>query len=257
MVEFVEIEEARARGGVRMTVVTGVPSPWGEAAKGIWHVKKIPWVAVRMPPGQNPVTEWTGSTSAPVVMYEDEAPRGGWAEILLLAERLEPAPPLLPADPEARALCLGLAHEICGEMGLGWCRRLVGIDRGIATDGAEGFPAPIARYLAGKYGWHDGCGPVARRRVVEILGMLARRLHAQRDAGSGYYLGDGLTAIDLYSAAFLVLFAPLPPEQCPIPDALRAAFENVDDETRAALDPILLEHRDRVYAEHLELPIRL
>lgn len=257
MVQFVELEEARARGGVRMSVVTGVPSPWGEAAKGIWHVKKIPWVAVRMPPGENAVTEWTGSTSAPVVRYEDEAPRGGWAQILLLAERLEPTPPLLPADPETRALALGLAHEICGEMGLGWCRRLVGIDRGLATDGAEGFPAPIARYLAGKYGWYEGCGELARRRVVEILGMLARRLHAQRDAGSPYYLGDALGAVDLYSATFLVLFAPLPPEHCPLPDALRATFENVDDETRAALDPILLEHRDRIYAEHLELPIQL
>jgi len=257
MVEFVEFEEARARGGVRMTVVTGVPSPWGEAAKGIWHVKKVPWVAVRMPPGENPVTEWTRSTSAPVVMYEEEAPRGAWNEILLLAERLAPAPALLPADPEERALCLGLAHEICGEMGLGWCRRLDGIARSFATDGAEGFVLPIAQYLAPKYGWREGLGEVARRRVVDVLGMLARRLRAQRDAGSPYYFAGGLSALDVYSATFMVMFQPLPPEQCPIPDALRATFETMDDETRAALDPILLEHRDRVYAEHLELPITL
>lgn len=257
MIEFVELAEARARGGLRMTVVTGVPSPWGEAAKGLWHVKKIPWVAVRMPPGENPVTEWSGSTSAPVAIYEDEAPRPGWADILHLAERLEPTPPLLPADPEARALALGFAHEICGENGLAWCRRIDGIARSFATDGAEGFLLPVARYLAPKYGWREGLGEEAHRRVIEILGLLARRLHAQQEAGSPYYFGDALSAVDIYSATFLVMFQPLPQAQCPIPDPLRKTFETMDDEMRAALDPILLAHRDRIYAEHLELPLTL
>jgi glutathione S-transferase len=257
MVEFVELEEARARDGLRMTVVIGVPSPWGEAAKGIWHVKKIPWVAVRMPPGENEVTRWTGSTSAPVAMYEDEPPRPRWDDLLHLAERLEPTPPLLPADPDERALCLGLAAEICGEMGLGWCRRLDGIARSFATDGAEGFALPIARYLAPKYGWRDGLGELARRRVIDVLGLLSRRLRAQQQRGSRYYFGGALSAVDVYSATFIAMFAPLPPEHCPMPDALRATFETMDDETRAALDPILVEHRDRVYAEHLELPLTL
>ena len=254
MIEFVDVEEARARGGLRMTVVGGLPSPWGEAAKGILYVKKIPWVAVRMPPGENEVTRWTGSTSAPVAMYEDEAPRGGWVDILHLAERLEPTPPLLPADPEDRALCLGLATEICGEMGLGWCRRLDGIARSLATDGAEGFALPIAQYLGAKYGWRDGLGELAHRRVIDVLGVLARRLRARREAGSRYYFGEDLSAVDIYSATFVAMFAPLPPEHSPMPDAMRAAFETVDGETRAALDPILLEHRDHVYAAHLELP---
>ena len=125
MVEFVEVAEAKTRSGLRMSCVGGVPSPWGEAAKGILHVKQIPWVGIRLAPGNAELVEWTGAASAPVAMYEDEPPRSGWAEILLLAERLEPAPPLIPADPAARALCFGLAHEICGEMGLGWCRREV------------------------------------------------------------------------------------------------------------------------------------
>lgn len=257
MVEFVGIEEARARDGWRMTLVNGVPSPWGEAAKGILHVKKIPCLAVRQRAGDAEVVAWSGSTSAPVAVYDAEPPRGGWAEILLLAERVAPAPPLLPADPEARALCLGWSHEICGEMGLGWCRRLVGIDRGLTTDGAEGFATPVARYLGEKYGWREGCGDLAQRRVIELLGMLSRRLHAQRDAGSPYYLGHDLSALDVYSASFMVLFRPLPDPQCPMPPALRASFETLDEATRAALDPILIEHRDRIYAEHLELPIQL
>ena len=35
-VEFVDFEEARQRDGLRMVVVSGVPSPWGEAAKGLY-----------------------------------------------------------------------------------------------------------------------------------------------------------------------------------------------------------------------------
>jgi glutathione S-transferase len=256
MLEYVDLAQARHRPGLRMSVVAGVPSPWSEAAKGILHVKKIPCALVRMPPGENDVTDWTGQTSAPVALYEDEPPRGGWDQILFLAERLAPEPRLVPAEFESRAWLLGMCRELCGEQGLGWCRRLDGIDQGLASDGARGFPRPVAEYLAAKYGWYEGCGPEARRRVVGILRMLAARLHAQRATGSPYYLGERLGALDIYSAAFLVMFRPLPPEQCPMPAALRERFEALDDQTRAALDPILVEHRDRIYAEHLPLPVQ-
>jgi len=33
--QYVSVDEAIKRSGVRMVVVGGVPSPWGEAAKGI------------------------------------------------------------------------------------------------------------------------------------------------------------------------------------------------------------------------------
>jgi len=254
-VEFVDFAEARTRHGLRMVVVSGVPSPWGEAAKGILHVERIPWVAVRLDTSDAELVEWAGEPSGPVAVLDDEPPRSGWAEILLLAERLAPAPSLLPDDAADRALAFGLAHEICGEQGLGWTRRLQGIHAGL-TSGA-GFPEPVAHYLAGKYGYRaedaDGYG----ERVIALLRMLAGRLRRQREAGSRFYVGRALSAVDLYSAAFMALFAPLPPEQCPMPDALRATFESVDDETAAALDPILLEHRDAVYADFLELPLTL
>ncbi len=38
---YLSVEEAIRRGGLRMVVVGGVPSPWGEAAKGLLHVKGI------------------------------------------------------------------------------------------------------------------------------------------------------------------------------------------------------------------------
>lgn len=254
-VEFVDFEAARERSGLRMVVVSGVPSPWGEAAKGILHVKGIPWVAVRLDSANDAMAEWTGQRSGPVAIYENEAPRGGWAEILLLAERLAPEPSLLPADPGERAMAFGLAHEICGEMGLGWCRRLQGVHAGLRGEG--GFREPIAGYLAAKYGYREQESRLYDARVGELLQMLARRLHVQREAGSRFYLGAALSAVDLYSAAFMALFRPLSPEQCPMPEAVRAAFGTLDPATEKALDPILIEHRDGVYGEFLELPLSL
>ena len=259
--EIVSVEEAKSQRGLRLVYVAGVPSPWGEAAKGILHVKQIPFVAVRMNPGDAAVTEWTGSTSAPVAFYQDEAPRGGWAEILLLAERLAPKPALLPKDPAERALALGLSHEICGEMGLGWARRIEGIHDSIATDGARGFPVPVAHYLGKKYGYHGddtgNNGVECKQRVLDLLRMLSSRLADQHELGSSYYVGKSLTAVDIYSAAFMSLFSPLPAEQCPMPDAMRAAFAGMDEHVAGALDPALIAHRDAIYAEHLALPLTL
>ena len=87
--------------------------------------------------------------------------------------------------------------------------------------------------------------------------MLSARLKAQRAAGSRYYVGDALTAVDIYGATAMALFRPLPQEQCRMHPASREAFEMRDPATDAALDPILMEHRDMVYAEHLELPLSL
>lgn len=58
-VEYVEFAQARSADGLRMVVVTGVPSPWGEAAKGILHVKQIPWLAVRLDQGSDELADWT------------------------------------------------------------------------------------------------------------------------------------------------------------------------------------------------------
>ncbi len=255
--EFVEISEAKERTGLRLVTVAGVPSPWSEAAKGIFHVKKLPCALARMKPNDAEVLEWTGSPSAPIAIYESEAPRTGWAEILLLAERLAPEPALLPRDPAERALAMGIAHEICGEMGLGWCRRLAGVASALEPDGDPGYPEPVAHYLGAKYGFRPGCGPEVRQRVLDLLGMLGARLRAQRDAGSRYLMGASLTAVDIYSATFAFLFAALDPRDCPLPDPVRAFFSAIGDEVAGAIDPLWIEHRDFIYREHLELPVQL
>lgn len=244
------MEEAIARKGLRMVVVGGVPSPWGEAAKGILHVKAIDWVAVRLVYDSEPLKRWAGQRSGPVAIYDNEAPRAGWAEILLLAERLAPTRSLIPADAAERALMFGLAREICGEDGLGWARRLQLIHLGLQRRG--GFRENVALYLGREYGYTPDLGAASDDRAAALLRLLATRL---KTSGGRYYFGDTLTAVDIYSATFMALFRPLAPEQCAMDKASRAAFVTRDPVTDAALDPILLQHRDRMYAEHLELPL--
>ena len=253
--DYISVEEAIKRPGVRMVVVGNVPSPWGEAAKGILHVKRIEWAAVRLIYDSELLKEWAGQRSGPILIYDDERPRSGWAEILLFAERLAPAPPLVPAEPTERALVFGLAHEICGEDGLGWSRRLQLIHAGLNKTG--GFPERVSKYLSKKYGYRPEAGAAAGARVAALLAMLIARLKAQRETGSGFYVGKGLTAVDIYSATFTAMFEPLPEAQCKMDASTRTAFSERDELIEAALDPILFEHRDMIYQKYLELPLSL
>ena len=41
-----------------------------------------------------------------------------------------------------------------------------------------------------------------------------------------------------------------------MPEMLRAGYAVTDPETLEAADPILLSHRDFIYEQHLELPLR-
>ena len=253
--EYVEIDEAIAANGLRMVVVAQVPSPWGEAAKGIFHIKKVPFKAVRLVYDNDALPKWAGELSGPVAVYEEEKPRSGWAQILFLAERLAPTPSLLPTDAAARALTLGLSHELIGEQGLAWSRRLHMVHLGI--NDAGGFNSKAAHYLAKKYGYTPELGAAAAARTIELLKMLTARLRSQKGAGSSYYVGDSLTAADVYAATALATLAPLPEAQCAMRASTRTAFETLDAPTRDALDPILLAHRDMMYEQHLELPLRL
>ena len=73
--------------------------------------------------------------------------------------------------------------------------------------------------------------------------------------GVPYFVGDALSAVDIYWTAFANLLAPLPSSQCPIPEEMRPMFEASDPQIRAALDPILIEHRDRIFAAHFRAPM--
>lgn len=254
--EYASVEDALQRTGLRMIVVGGIPSPWGEAAKGIFHVKGLDWTAVRLDYTSDALKQWTGGRrDAPVAIFEDEPPRHAWDQILALTERLAPEPALLPAKPAERALAVGLARDVCGEGGLCWTRRLQLVHAGLQGQG--GFPPKVAAYLARKYGYSPedaaGYGP----RVAEQLARLAARLQAQHGSGSRYLFGHALTAIDIYTATAMAMFSPLPEALCKMDSITRTVFATLDAATRAALAPPLLAHRDMMYGEHLATPLSL
>lgn len=254
MARWIDVEEARAASGLRLVLTVGVPGPWSEAAKGILHVKGLPFVRVRQELGgeNRALREWTGQASAPVAAWNDEPPCTTSLGILFLAERLAPDPPLLPADPDERARMLGYCHELVGEQGLGWTRRLMTLQQAIEAAGGAP-PEEIAR-LAARYGYSPEAAAAAPARVTALLDLFARLLARQRAAGSRFLFGERLSALDIYWATFAALLEPLPEELCPMPRSIRRAY-TLEGELRAALDPALLEHRDFIYREYLELPV--
>ncbi len=260
MMDYIGIEEAQQRTGLRLVLTVGVPGPWGEAAKGVFHVKKIPYLAVAQLGGQanDELRAWTGHDNAPQAIYEAERPRIHVSEILFLAERLEPNPPLIPTDPGERATAFGLLHELGGEMGFAWCRRLQ-LFHPILTLPEGAVPAPLVESvsrMAAKYGYSPEQAALADQRVVEILELLSDTLRQQRDRGSGFLVGDRLSAVDIYWATFAAMVEPLPHDQCPMDDMLRGSYTLSDENALAAVDPLLLAHRDRIYRDSLELPLQ-
>lgn len=252
--EYVEVEQARGMPGLRLVLTRDVPGPWGEAAKAFFQVKGLPFVAAAQIGGgaNEALRAWTGQTSAPVAAWNDEPPVWALDDILFLAERLAPEPALIPGDPAERALLLGLAHEITGRDGLGWARRLCLFELNLGDRPAPDGPAGD---LPRRYGWAPGAGPAARRRVIEVLGLLRDQLERQRERGSAWMVGERLSALDLIWAAFATMLAPFPHELCPMSEPMRALYDHRTPDVEAALDPLLLEHRERVYREHLTLPL--
>lgn len=255
MGDWISIREARARRGLRLVLLRGFPSPWSLAARGILELKKIPFVKVHRtaedPPGS--LLEWTHQDGSPVAVYESERPRSGWAEILLLAERLEAEPPLIPRDESDRAVMFGLAHEILGEMGLVWCRRLVGL---APRQEAQPDDPEVAAYVY-KYGSGPMETSMAAERVTEVLGLLSRQLRRQQEAGREFLVGDRLSAADIYWAVGANLLSPLPDEELPLAAAVRQAILDQAEPLRSALDPALLAHQRLIHRRFLRTPIEL
>lgn len=255
--EYLDVEEARTRHDPMLVLTEGVAGPWGEAAKAILDWKRISWTAVRQIAAEpnEALAAWTGQSSAPVLLLPEEAPHLTLRQILFAAERTEPARPLLPPDAESRAQLLGLCGELHLEMGLGWCRRLMMLDTYLGGR-LSGEPAMAGlERLALKYGYFPDCLPVARARVLEILQAFSTRMLRQEMAGSLFLFGESLTALDLIWASFSNLVVPLAPEDCPMPEHQRAAYTHGDSEILAAIDPVLLGHRDRILREVVGLPL--
>lgn len=240
-----------------------VPGPWAEGAKGLFHVKGIPVVRVLQTPGQpdEALRAWTGETNAPQAVLDDEPARTSWSQMIFLAERLSPEPPLLPRDPELRALHFGLCQLLCGEEGFGWQRRLMMFHQVIPLPESV-LPADhpgrlLVQGMARRYGYSSEAAQRAPARAAEVLRLLSARLEAERARGHRYLLGGSLTALDVYWATFAALVEPLPPALCEMPDVMRRQYTLRDATLLEAAAPGLLAHRDFVYEQHLELPVDL
>lgn len=252
--EYVEIADAKTMPGMRLALVSGLPSPWSEAAKAIYRLKGIPYTPVAQIGNQanEELVAWTGYRNAPVAVYEAERPRGHWLEILMQAERIAPDPSLLPDSIHDRVSMIGLAHEVCGESGLLWYARQLMMDAMVKALGEDFAKTPM-------FSEYDYCRENVERapaKIMEVLDALAARLVTQRP--TAYFIGEQMTALDIYWAYFSLPFDNLPPEQNPMLDVVRQMWDSVAsvlDDAGYRLDPALIRHRDFMFEKHLTLPL--
>jgi glutathione S-transferase len=237
-----------------MACLRRIPSPWTEAAKGIFYAKGLACQYAAQGDGDpdNAIANWAGDSEIPVVAYEKEPLKTGWAEILILAERLAPESALIPSDAGLRSQLFGLSHEICGEMGIGWCVRLLMLQSGMDHSSDRTFPSAAAATLAGKYGFNPSHLKQAERRVVEVLGLLDAVL-----GDDDYFLGESLSALDIYWATMANLLVPLADAQLPMSSTMRGIYTSTNLGILDALTPRLRAHQQRTYDQHLELPVPL
>lgn len=250
--DYVDINQAIEADGLRIILVQGFPSPWGQAAKAMMEYKGLNYtVGPQEAFGENlELVAWSGVNSGPVVAWNDEQPVNRWNDILLLLERLAPKNPLVPENSIERIRLFGMSHEICGELGFGWNRRL---DMFRPASPADQPPAAVVS----KYGYRPTDVALANTRAIALMEQLSATLKAQKEQGSDYLIGHSVTAVDFYWAAFSNLVVIQSPEECPLDPAIRPVFENITAEVSEAVDPILIEHRDRIMKAYFKIPMEL
>src|SRR5215475_6946319 len=106
-IEYVALEAARAARGTRIITPALVPSPWSEAAKGLFAIAELSALVVARGRDAADSIAWTGVDNVPVVLHDDEPARTNWSAIVGLVARLAPGA-IIPADPVARAADMGL-----------------------------------------------------------------------------------------------------------------------------------------------------
>jgi len=243
--KYLSVAEARKLPGLRLVLTAYMPGPWGEAAKAILSVRKIKYVPVeqRAMEKNEELFAWTGMRNAPIAVLDDDPPQSTWHEILLLAERIGSGPSLIPTEPIDRALMMGFSTEICGPDGFGWSRRLEMMGRGTTRSPSNTGTYDMQR-MTRSYGVTPESIARAPLRMVSIMNGLSKQLHQKQ-----------LSACDIHWAALSLFVSPLPPDECAMPDFMRENYTYLTPELAAALDPILLSHRDMIYKRHIGLPL--
>ncbi|MEM7078955.1 MAG: hypothetical protein AAF513_10030 [Pseudomonadota bacterium] len=250
--KYLSASDARELPGLRLALTAGVPAPWSESAKALFRLRNIDYLPVEQLGGQGneELLSWTGHRNAPVAIYQQEAPRVRWIEMIELAERLGQGPRLLPDTLNERITTIGLCNEIAGETGFGWYARVLMLKQMINDRGEEATRSPIFR------DYSRGIDNIEQSidRIREVLECLQMQLQAQKALESPYLVGSGLSAADVFWAYFSLLLKPLPSDLCDAPDyilqfwsAVPAAIGLMPDE--------LLTHRNFMFEKHLLTPM--
>ena len=147
-------------------------------------------------------------------------------------------------------LMVGLSHELIGENSFIWHLRLVML--------SLGGPERVARArtrnpMYDQYGYSEAGAAAGLDRARAALERLTVQLHAQREAGRGYIVGEALSAVDIYWVYFSQAVKTFPESVCPMSEGLRTTYDAVGG-MLGGLDPILIEQRDWVVGEH-DLPM--
>lgn len=248
--KYLSVAEARDSHGLRAVLTQGVPGPWGESIKAMLAHKGLDYLPVAQEGGGENVElqAWTGQTAAPVLVSDELPPACHWLDQLMLLERLQPEPALLPTACDQRSRAIGLCALIAGAEGFGWQRRLLMLQPMLQMDTV---PAP-SRRLAHKYGYSVEAVQQAAARMGEISQYLEQCLGS---AGGDYFFGDSPGAEDFYWANFAGMIKPLPPELNPMPDWFRPIYTSSDPQILACLSAPLEAHRDMMYARHIATPL--
>ena len=252
--KYLPIEQVKTMDGLRIAACVGAPSPWSLAARALFDHKQTAYTlgAQIIADDNAELKQWTGQNSAPVVAFRASAEQEKIATtaeaIVLLAERIQPEPALIPADQQQRAWMFGLLQALAGEDGFGWNRRLMSLS---LAGGSNKLTGNI-RTMAFKYDYSDDAAKRAAKRCAHILQLFSGTLHAQEKQGRPFIVGDQLTALDLYFTIFFgIMYQPLPDDRFPIPAMMRSGYEVKNATIEQAADAILFTHRDRILDQHL------
>jgi glutathione S-transferase len=259
--DYVTPSVARGMPGVRLALTLHAYGPWGQAVKKMLEYKGVSYVPVSQTIGEpnEDLVAWTGCRNAPIIIADDAPPAVRWLDQIMLIENLQPTPPLLPRGSADRALTIGIVSEIAGEAGFGWARRLMLFDdMAVKAKAAEAALPSAITTMVEAYGSRRQAADM-RARAVDIVSMLATRLKEQRAKGSRYLVGAGVTAADIYWACFSPFLEALPDRFCRVPEAMQgepppghhARLGTDDPAILAVKDPILSEHRDMMFENHL------
>lgn len=256
--KYLTVSEARHVSGLRLALTAGgVVAPWCDAAKAFFKLRNVPFVAVEQIPfeANEELVAWTGIRNAPIAIHENEAPRSSWLDIVMLAEQLGSGPSLLPADPQQRALCLGIATEIASENGFGWICRMLTLSHLFEDDQFSSRVYGCTAEACRQYRYTPDNVAVAIPRLNAILHGLAAQLLEQRAAGSDYFVGQHLSVADVLWATFSMFIAPPSLSVCPMPEWQHRLYSANYHDIGGAIDQVLMDHRDMVLDRHFDIPL--